>query len=234
MNKARQIGSFDELFNQNGNELFLLSLNGDTHTMSLNTIKDFCVSESVTGGTYNQSTGVLTLSDNSGGSFTISGFKNDDITLTGGTYDNGTITFSSNNGTSFSVDGLYTGYTAPTDIYITGGTYSAGTTTFTNSTGGTFNVTGFNSDDVIITGGTYDNGTTTFKDNAGGSFDVTGFTIDRPSLSDLGFNITPLPTAVIRQDINLPEDSYVTYSAPLVISSGYTLTVPPSSIFVII
>ena len=140
MKQARQIDYFEELFNQDGNELFLLSLNGDTHTMSLNTIKQYCITDLVTGGTYNSSTGVVTFTNVNGGTFSVSGFKTDDITLTGGTYSNGTITFENNTGGTFSVSGLYTGNT---EVYVTGGTYNSGTAMFTNNTGGTFNVDGF-------------------------------------------------------------------------------------------
>ena len=84
----------------------------------------------------------------------------------------------------------------------------------------------------IITGGTYSNGTAEFTNKTGGTFTVTGFTNE--SLSDLGFEITSLPTAVINKDILLPNDSYVTYQSPLVINNGHTLTVPPTSIFTVV
>jgi hypothetical protein len=116
MSKARQIDYFDELFNQDGNELFLLSLNGDTHTMSLDTIKQYCITESVTGGTYNPLTGVATFTNFNGGTFSVSGFKTDDITLTGGTYSNGTATFTNNIGDSFSVSGFSTVTTVLSDL----------------------------------------------------------------------------------------------------------------------
>ena len=165
MKQARQIDYFEELFNQDGNELFLLSLNGDTHTMSLDTIKQYCITESVTGGTYNPLTGVATFTNFNGGAFNVSGFKTDDITLTGGTYSNGTATFTNNSGGTFNVDGFFTGSTA---------------------------------------------------------------------LSDLGFSISALPTKVIRQNILLPEDTYITYNSPLIIEGGYDLIVPSSTILEII
>ena len=91
-----------------------------------------------------------------------------------------------------------------------------------------------NLNDTYITGGTYSNGTAVFTNNTGGTFSVTGFTLDNYSLSDLGFSIKSLPTAIIDRDILLPDDSYVTYQSPLVIGVGDVLTVPPTSIFTVV
>ena len=91
-----------------------------------------------------------------------------------------------------------------------------------------------NFNDTYITGGTYSNGTAVFTNNTGGTFSVTGFTLDNYSLSDLGFSIKSLPTAIIDRDILLPDDSYVTYQSPLVIGVGDVLTVPPTSIFTVV
>jgi len=139
MDKPRHIYDFIELFNKDGNELFLLSLSGITHTMSLNTIKSYCVSESITGATYDTSSGEISFTNSSGGGFSVSGFKTDDLVITGGTYDssNNKITFVNNAGSTFDVTNL------PNDVHITGGTYSNGDVTFTNNTGGTFTVSGF-------------------------------------------------------------------------------------------
>ena len=97
-----------------------------------------------------------------------------------------------------------------------------------------FVLSGVSNTGIYITGGTYNSGIATFTNNIGGIFSVSGFTINSTSLSDLGFSITSLPTAVINQNISLPNDSYVTYQSPLVINNGYTLTVPPSSMFTIV
>ena len=123
----------------------------------------------VTGGTY--AAGTATFTNNTGGTFTVTGFKTDDTYVTGGTANNSakTYTFTNSTGGTFTVNGL-------TDLTVTGGTMayvgSAGTATFTNSTGGTFNVTGFK--DVFTTGGTYAAGTTTFTNNDGTTYQVTG------------------------------------------------------------
>lgn len=109
--------------------------NGGTHinqTFILTGITDVFV----TGGTLTN--GTATFTNNSGGTFTVTGFTNPDLNITGGTTDNSnkTYIFNNNTGGTFTVIGL-------TDITVTGGTYTAGTATFTNNTGGTFSVTGF-------------------------------------------------------------------------------------------
>jgi hypothetical protein len=98
----------------------------------------------VTGGTY--SAGTATFTNNTGGTFNVTGFTNP---FTGGTVAGLTAT-------SISAT-TYLGL--PTDIRVTGGTYANGTATFTNNTGGTFSVTGFSNggvhNPVMIAGGTY-------------------------------------------------------------------------------
>ena len=49
------------------------------------------------------------------------------------------------------------------------------------------------------------------------------------SISDLGFEITTYPTAVLRENVSLPIDSYVTYNSPLVVDNNIVITVPLSS-----
>ena len=100
----------------------------------------------ITGGTYATSTGIATFTNNTGGTFNVSGFLTGmtDTFVTGGTYSTSTgiATFTNNTGGTFSVSGFLTGMT---DTFVTGGTYTAGTATFTNNTGGTFSVSGFSS-----------------------------------------------------------------------------------------
>ncbi len=105
----------------------------------------------VTGGTY--SNGTALFKNNSGGTFSVTGFKTSDLVVTGGTYSNGTAIYTNNTGGTFSVTGFKTD-----DIFVTGGTYSSGTATFRNNTGGTFNVTGFKTDDLYISGMTFNTG----------------------------------------------------------------------------
>lgn len=75
----------------------------------------------VTGGTLTN--GSATFRNNTGGTFTVTGFKTDDIFVTGGTYSAGSILFRNNTGGTFTVTGLSTG-TSSTDTYVTGVTYS--------------------------------------------------------------------------------------------------------------
>jgi hypothetical protein len=129
----------------------------------------------VTGGTYSSGTAVFT--NNTGGTFTVTGFStggtsSTDTFVTGSTYSNNTFTYRNNTGGTFNVlFNTVTGLTSsgtistsvlsattyqnlPTDIRVTGGTFSSGTATFTNNTGGTFTVTGFSTGGGTFTGGT--------------------------------------------------------------------------------
>ena len=176
------------------------------NTFSATTYNNLPIDIRVTGGTY--SAGTAQFTNNTGGTFSVSGFKTDDVFVTGGTYSNGTAQFTNNTGGTFSLTGFSTGggttftggtvsgpttfisglsantFSAttylglPTDIRVTGGTYSAGTAQFINNTGGTFSVSGFKTDDVFVTGGTYSNGSSVFTNNTGGTFSVTGFKTD--------------------------------------------------------
>jgi hypothetical protein len=80
----------------------------------------------VTGGTYNQSNGIATFTNNTGGTFTVTGFTTGgtgtDVFVTGGTYNSSasTITFTNNTGGTFTVTGISGG--TGTDYY----TISAG------------------------------------------------------------------------------------------------------------
>ncbi len=78
----------------------------------------------VTGGTYDPNTGEATFTNNTGGTFTVTGFLTGftDTYVTGGTYNNGTATFTNTSGGTFNVSGFYTGDTTT----ITGAT-SVGT-----------------------------------------------------------------------------------------------------------
>lgn len=99
----------------------------------------------VTGGTYNQPSGTITFTNNTGGTFnvtgiTVSGGSGPEVFVTGATKSGSVATFTNTTGGTFTLTGL-------TDTFVTGGTYtsSASTITFRNNTGGTFNVTGITS-----------------------------------------------------------------------------------------
>lgn len=81
----------------------------------------------VTGGTYNQSNGIATFANNTGGTFNVSGFTlpMTDTYVTGGTYDSNTgiAEFTNSTGGTFTVGGFSTGE----DIYWTSGSTWDGT-----------------------------------------------------------------------------------------------------------
>jgi len=154
-----------------GNNVTLKKYNGNDINFNLASFTDVFV----TGGTYSSGTAIFT--NNTGGTFSVSGFSTgsgSDIFVTGATYSNNTFTFTNNTGGTFNVlfntvTGLtVTGNTSlqgltattvsattyqnlPTDVFVTGGTYSSGTAIFTNNTGGTFNVSGFSTNLKTIT-----------------------------------------------------------------------------------
>jgi len=84
----------------------------------------------VTGGTLTN--GTATFTNNTGGTFNVSGFKTSDLVVTGGTYSNSTgiSTFTNNTGGTFNVTGYFTGATS-----VTGFTYSNNNLTIKQTTG---------------------------------------------------------------------------------------------------
>lgn len=93
----------------------------------------------VTGGTYNPSNGTATFTNNSGGTFNVTGFLTGftDIYVTGGTFDNNTDTLTLNR-----TDGNNVTITGFTDYYVTGGTYANGVLTLVRQDG-TVTIPGF-------------------------------------------------------------------------------------------
>jgi fibronectin-binding autotransporter adhesin len=167
----------------------------------------------VTGGSY--SNGVISLINNAGTSFSVSGFSTalsgDYLPLSGGTVTGSTIF---TQGLSANTISATTYQNLPTDIRVTGGTYSAGTITFTNNTGGTFNVTGFLTGftDTFVSGASYNNNTFTFTNTTGGSFNVSFNSVT--GLTSTGTISSDTISATTYQ--NLPTDIRVTggtYSA---------------------
>jgi hypothetical protein len=137
-------------------------------SISASTYQNLPIDIFVTGGTY--SAGTATFTNNSGGTFSVSGFNEQDLYITGGTFDKNTETLTLTNNSGATV--VITGFT---DVFVTGGTYSNGTATFTNNSGTTFTVTGFytGATDVFVTGASYNNANTlTFTNNTGGTFSV--------------------------------------------------------------
>jgi hypothetical protein len=75
----------------------------------------------VTGGTYSSGTAIFT--NNTGGTFNVTGFKTNDVFVTGGTYSNNTFTYTNNTGGTFSVlFNTVTGLTINGDLTVTGNT----------------------------------------------------------------------------------------------------------------
>lgn len=118
-------------------------LNGVTaNTISATTYYGLPTDIIVTGGTY--SSGTILFTNNTGGTFTVTGLTTGSssttvIQFTGGTVTGATIF---TGGVSANTISATTYLNLPTDIRVTGGTYAGGNILFTNNTGGTFNVTG--------------------------------------------------------------------------------------------
>ena len=96
---------------------------GSSYKASLNQLVPLFGSNpdvTVTGGTYNPSTGIVTFFNNTGGTFNVSGFVTGftDSYVSGGTYTAGTATFTNTTGGTFTVTGFTTG---DTSIYTTDG-----------------------------------------------------------------------------------------------------------------
>jgi hypothetical protein len=143
-------------FQSNG---FRANNNGITATtISATTYSNLPIDVRVTGGTY--SSGTATFTNNTGGTFTVTGFSDGGgSTFSGGTV-TGPTTFT--NGLTATTISATTYFNLPvnTDVFVTGATYSNNTFTYTNNTGGTFNVlfntvTGLTvNGNLTVTGGT--------------------------------------------------------------------------------
>jgi hypothetical protein len=168
----------------------------------------------VSGGTYSDSTDIITFTNTTGGTFNVTGIT--DKFVTGGTYNAVTVNldFSGNSGFSpFTVD--VSDLKDDTNTFVTGFTYDdINTFTISDNSGSTFdasinvlsattisattyfgdgsNLTGISTGNTTITAYTYDNANTfTISDSSGSTFDasiniMTGLTIN----GDLNVNGT--------------------------------------------
>jgi hypothetical protein len=174
------------------------TLVGDTLTLIKNVGDDIVVTgfttvESdtyITGGTYTETTGTLSLSRNDDNNVDITGWSYvKTVTESSNVF---TVTLNDNSTTSLTVDavtglgrnewalsGTSTGVSAPSVElpFITGGTYSSGNLTLNINDGleTDITITGLDSDDTYLTGATYTPTTMTLGMNDGSEFNVGGF-----------------------------------------------------------
>lgn len=177
-------------FNTGNYELELLQSNNNNLNVDLSILAS---DMTITGGTYNSATGTATFTNNTGGTFDVTGFLTGftDIYTTGATYDNltGAATFTRNDGNNYTLNGLYTGYTLTDtdivdalgytplsacceDIFVTGATYnpSSKILTITRNDGVNITASGWTSGgggSTFITGFTNNNNVFTISDNDG-------------------------------------------------------------------
>jgi hypothetical protein len=198
--------------NNSNYELTMSRNDGQTFGVNLGILSS---DVTITGGSYNINTGVVTFTNNTGGTFSVSGFSSGmtDTSITNFTYNNNNFVITDSTGGTFnasinSVTGLTSNGTIssnilsattyqnlPLDVRVTGGTYSSGTAIFTNNTGGTFSVSGFSSSGTIsgdylpLSGGTV-SGNTIFNSGLTVNyidFDITP-TIPNPTGGTLFFD----------------------------------------------
>lgn len=122
-----------------GTDLIHIVITGDTsqnpagssYKATIQQVFDAYEDVFVTGGTFNNSTDTITFTNNTGGTFTVTGLT--DVFVTGFTYNNeNTITLSQNNGTSTGVTiNIMTGLTVNGNLTVTGNTSLNSTTAST-------------------------------------------------------------------------------------------------------
>jgi hypothetical protein len=160
------------------------------NTISATTYQNLPTDVYVTGGTYSASSSTIIFTNNTGGTFNVTG-----ITSTGGgTFTGGTVTGSTSftNGLTANTISATTYQNLPTDIRVTGASYSNNTFTYTNNTGGTFSVlfntlTGLTvNGNLTVTGNTSLQSLTAGTSTINGNLSVTGNTSMTGTLSVTG------------------------------------------------
>ena len=170
-----------------------------------------------TGGSYNTSTREITLSANTGGTFTISNLDYNGVTNLDFNVANYDLTIqrpSGNDTVNLSI--------LATDMTVTGGTYNSsnGVVTFINNSGGTFEVSGFTSGytDIRTTGVTYTPSTglltfnTTTTQNAysaNTAYYVSGATDYLPKFNSTGITNSIIFNSGTTVGINNPNPLYL-------------------------
>ena len=119
---------------------------GSSYKGTIQQIIDLAPKDSfVTGGTYNDTTGITTFTNSTGTTFNVSGYfkPSDDVFVSGVTFNNGNyeLSIERTDGVTITSDLSI----LATDMNITGGTYNSitGVATFYDNSGSTFDVTGF-------------------------------------------------------------------------------------------
>ena len=149
-------------------------------TFSATTYLGLPIDVYITGGTF--SSGTATFTNNTGGTFNVSGFG----TGSGTAFTGGTVTGATDftNGLTANTISATTYLNLPTDVRVTGGTYSNGTATFTNNTGGTFDVIGF-STSGSFTGGTVTGATNFTSTISSGGTDLNAIFVEPATVETL-------------------------------------------------
>ncbi len=153
----------------------------------------------VTGGTYNPNTGVATFTNNTGGTFNVTGFLTGftDTYVTGSTYNDNTFTFTNTSGGTFQV--LFNSVTGLTSTgTISSNTISA--TTYQN-----LPVSGLTAGSNISITGSNGNFTISFTGQTGSSF--TGGTVSGATNFTNGLTANTISATTYQ---NLPTDIRVT------------------------
>lgn len=121
------------------------SLNGLTaNTISATTYQNLPTDVFVTGGTF--SGGSIVFTNNTGGTFNVSGISSFDTFVTGFTYSNNTFTISQNSGSSFNATiNIVSGLTVNGNLTVTGTSNLNGSIVSTNLSGSTDRVIQVNS-----------------------------------------------------------------------------------------
>jgi len=162
-------------------------------TISATTYQNLPKDVFVTGGTYSAAASTLIFTNNSGGTFNVSGITTS-TQFTGGTVSGATVFIS---GLTANTISATTYLNLPTDIRTTGATYSDNRFTFNSNSGGTattfsvlFNtVTGLTANSLTVTGSTFLSGLTASTISASTYFNLPTY-ISATTLSGNVLSVT--------------------------------------------
>lgn len=170
---------------------------GSSYKATIGQVTNLVQSVIITGGTYNSSTGTITFTNSSGGTFTVSGFVTGftDTSVTSFTYNSNTFTIGESDGSTFSA----------TIDSVTGITYYESTTGITTSAATLFSGYSYNGvnyvgnvDLTLFSPSSIDGLKITIKDEGGnaGSYRIrvtpSVGTIDGNSYIDMNINYMSL------------------------------------------